>query len=225
MKQGEIPLERGVHLMQEEDMAGLYSALRRYGRFLAQDYWDGDDLAQEAVIRAFASYPASKINQALLKRIAYNCWMDIVRKRKQEVLVETPEHVWKERERQVSSSVDRLLNRLTLKQAVIFTLKEGFRYKTKEIAEIMNTTEYAVKSSLNRARKQLNYRETDEKKAAFSNEEEEKVSQLLQESLAMEDPSILIKAIPGLHSLKSNSEWKPVLSVKSPPSNTLCMAA
>ncbi|WP_394138706.1 sigma factor-like helix-turn-helix DNA-binding protein [Cytobacillus oceanisediminis] len=224
MKQGEIPVQSGCDDKQAENIriASLYPSLQRYGRFLAQNQWDGDDIAQEAIVRAFCAYKPCSINQALLKKIAYNCWMDTVRKRKREQLVEEPEE---DSERKNSGLVEHLLSQLTLKQAVIFALKEGFQYKSKEIAEIMQTTEFAVKSSLNRARKQLNHPETDERKVTFAIEEEEKVSQLLQESLATEDPSILLKAIPALHSLKSQAVSTPVLSVKQAPSNTLCMAA
>jgi RNA polymerase sigma-70 factor (ECF subfamily) len=227
MKQGEIPVQSGCEYKQTEEIriASLYPSLQRYGRFLAQNKWDGDDIAQEAVFRAFCAYKPCSINQALLKKIAYNCWMDTVRKRKREQVIEQPEQEGKETKQKNSGLVDHLLSQLTLKQAVIFALKEGFQYKSKEIAEIMQTTEFAVKSSLNRARKQLNHPETDERKVTFTNEEEERVFQFLQESLATEDPSILLKAIPTLHSLKSQAVSKPVLSVKQAPSNTLCMAA
>ncbi|KON87773.1 hypothetical protein AF332_13685 [Sporosarcina globispora] len=225
MKQGKVQAESKVLLKHEECcIADIFPSLQRYSRFLAQNRWDGDDLAQEAVIRAYNSYSPGMINKALLKKIAYNCWMDTLRNRKREQLEESPEREKKDSSLDGEEAISHLLNRLTLKQAVIFTLKEGFQYKTKEIADILQTTEFAVKSSLNRARKQLQHQVENEAADSFANEEAEKLYQLLQQSVAAEDPSILIKTIPFLRSLKSHAH-KPVLTIPSAPSNTLCMAA
>ncbi|UOE53786.1 sigma-70 family RNA polymerase sigma factor [Cytobacillus oceanisediminis] len=224
MKQEKVQAESRDFLKQKEScIADIYPSLQRYSRFLAQNSWDGDDLAHEAIIRAYKSYSPEKINQALLKKIAYNCWMDILRNRKREQLEESPESEKKNSSTNGGEAISHLINRLTLKQAVIFTLKEGFRYKTKEIADILQTTEFAVKSSLNRARKQLQLPVEDETEDSFANDEEEKLFHLLQQSVAAEDPSILVKTIPFLRSLESHAQ-KPVLPVPS-PSNTLCMAA
>ncbi len=223
MKQGKVQAESGGIYKQEEEsfIENIYPSLLRYGRFLAQNRWDGDDLAQEAIVRAFNSYPPSKINQPLLKKIAYNCWMDMIRCRKREQLEEAPEYDGGKWMYGAGHSADYLLNQLTLKQAVIFTLKEGFQYKSKEIAEIMQTTEFAVKALLNRARKQLQIK--GEGKRKFT-EEEKAVYELLKESVAAEDPTILINAIPFLQALESHAQ-KPDFTTSSSPANTLCLAA
>ena len=224
MKQGKVQAESRDSIKQKEScIADIYPSLQRYSRFLAQNRWDGDDLAHEAIIRAYRSYSPEKINQALLKKIVYNCWIDTLRNRKREKLQEAPEGEMKEFSSDGGEAITHLLNRLTLKQAVVFTLKEGFQYQTKEIADILRTTEFAVKSSLNRSRKQLQHPVEDEAEDSFANEEEEKLFHLLQQSVAAEDPSILIKTIPFLRSLDSHAQ-KPVLPVPS-SSNTLCMAA
>ncbi|MGY6211626.1 sigma-70 family RNA polymerase sigma factor [Cytobacillus firmus] len=224
MKHGKVQAESRSSLKQKEScIADIYPSLQRYSRFLAQNRWDGDDLTHEAIVRAYKKYSPEKINHALLKKIVYNCWIDTLRNRKREQLEESPEG---EKKNSISSggeAISHLINRLTLKQAVIFTLKEGFRYKTKEIADIMQTSEFAVKSVLTRARKQLQHAIEDKTHDIFANEEEEKLFHLMQQSVAAEDPSILIKSIPFLQSLESYSK-KPVLPVSS-PSNTLCMAA
>ncbi|MCS0671787.1 sigma-70 family RNA polymerase sigma factor [Cytobacillus firmus] len=224
MKQGKVQAEsRDFSKQKESCIADIYPSLQRYSRFLAQNRWDGDDLAHEAIIRAYKSYSPEQINQALLKKIVYNCWIDTLRNRKREKLQEAPEREMKEISPDGGEAIPHLLNRLTLKQAVVFTLKEGFQYQTKEIADILRTTEFAVKSSLNRARKQLKHPVEDETEDSFANDEEETLFHLLQQSVAAEDPSILIKTIPFLRSLESHAQ-KSVLPVQS-SSNTLCMAA
>lgn len=224
MKHGKVEAESRSSFKQMEGcMADIYPSLQRYSRFLAQNRWDGDDLAHEAIVRAYKNYAPEKITQALLKKIVYNCWMDTLRNRKREQLEESPEGEKKNAISTGGEAVSHLINRLTVKQAVIFTMKEGFRYKTKEIAEILQTTEFAVKSTLNRARKRLQHPVEDKTADVFTDEEEEKLFHLLQHSVASDDPSILIKSIPFLQSLESHAK-KPVLPVSS-PSNTLCMAA
>jgi RNA polymerase sigma factor (sigma-70 family) len=224
MKHGKVQAKSRSSFKQMEGcMADIYPSLQRYSRFLAQNSWDGDDLAHEAIVRAYKNYAPEKITQALLKKIVYNCWMDTLRNRKREQLEESPEGEEKNAISTGGEAVSHLINRLTVKQAVIFTMKEGFRYKTKEIAEILQTTEFAVKSTLNRARKRLQHPVEDKTADVFTDEEEEKLFHLLQHSVASDDPSILIKSIPFLQSLVSHAK-KPALPVSS-PSNTLCMAA
>jgi RNA polymerase sigma factor (sigma-70 family) len=206
----------------------VYPALQRYSRFLAQNSWDGDDLAQEAFLRAASSYEPERVSQALLKKIAYNCWVDVTRKRKKEQLEEAPEPIRNEEKQHVSSeAVDKLMECLTLKQAVIYALKEGFQYTSKEIAGLMQTTEFAVKSALGRARRQLQTdadtgsQETGSEEAAF-------VARLLARSLQEEDPGCLLRALPILPSLKSlsvHAEPKPCQRRQTPPQCTLSIAA
>jgi RNA polymerase sigma factor (sigma-70 family) len=206
----------------------VYPALQRYSRFLAQNSWDGDDLAQEAFLRAAGSYEPEQVSQALLKKIAYNCWVDMTRKRKRERLEEAPEPVRDEgKPPEGSESIEKLMKCLTLKQAVIFVLKEGFQYTSKEIAGLMQTTEFAVKSALSRARRQLQTA-ADTESPDSGSEESAAVARLLIRSLQEEDPGCLLRAIPMLPSLKSLSVHavpKPCRHRQTPPQCTLSMAA
>ena len=121
-------------------------------------------------------------------------------------------------------TVEILLSKLTAKQAVIFTLKEAFRFQTREIAELLDSTETAVKSALHRARKGFesegNLREVDQE----LNEEEEKLlSDLLCESLQSEDPTVLLENIGEIPALAPCS---PEMSLHSrSPLSTFKMAA
>ncbi|MDT0161425.1 sigma-70 family RNA polymerase sigma factor [Bacillus sp. AG4(2022)] len=206
----------------------VYPALQRYSRFLTQNSWDGDDLAQEAFLRAASSYEPERVSQALLKKIAYNCWVDVARKRKKEQLEEAPEPIRNEEKQYVSSeAVDKLMECLTLKQAVIYALKEGFQYTSKEIAGLLQTTEFAVKSALSRARRQLQT-DADTGSPDTGSEEAAAVARLLARSLQEEDPGCLLRALPMLPSLKSlsvHAEPNPCQHRQTPPQCTLSIAA
>lgn len=61
----------------------VYPELLRFCRFLTQNNWDGDDLAQETVLKAMQGYgKKTEITTALLKTIARHSWIDTIRKRK-----------------------------------------------------------------------------------------------------------------------------------------------
>ncbi|WP_409304538.1 sigma factor-like helix-turn-helix DNA-binding protein [Peribacillus sp. SCS-155] len=217
----------------------LYPGLKRYCRFLSQNKWDGDEIAQEAVLKALLSYShLPEINSALLHKIAYNHWIDTVRKRKHESVMEDIEQ-YKSCPRvvpDIHEIADYLLTQLTPKQAVILALKEGFQYRNKEIADYLKTTEMAVKSALHRAKQRLS---DDNRKTAspilqrnLEEAETKAIAYLLHQSLRLQDPSVLIKAIPTLPTLKGNIKETSAIAKKSvvfipkaSASGPLCMAA
>ncbi|MEH7494338.1 sigma-70 family RNA polymerase sigma factor [Neobacillus niacini] len=207
-----------------------YLKLQKYCYFLTQSKWDGDDLAQEAMIKAISYYSQESLTPSLLNKIAHNHWMDILRKRKYE-----QRSNGQIREENYSSvgdtiaSVDLLLDTFTPRQAIIFLLKEAFQYQSKEIAEILNTTEMAVKSSLNRAKKRIeNEREPFSLDSFWEEEEREQLWNLFHDSLVNQDPTVLIEAIPSISSVidaPTAVYRKTALFKASTPLSTLCMAA
>jgi RNA polymerase sigma factor (sigma-70 family) len=207
-----------------------YLKLQKYCYFLTQNKWDGDDLAQEAMVKAMTYYSQEQINSALLNKIAKNNWMDTLRKRNREKLGN--EQI-SERNlspvRDTICSVDLLMDHFTPRQAIILMLKEAFQYQSKEIAEILDTTEIAVKSSLNRAKKRTgNLDENISLDSYWAEEEREQLWKLFYDSLLNEDPTLLIESIP---SIISTTEAPSALARKTvpfnalTPSSTLCMAA
>jgi RNA polymerase sigma factor (sigma-70 family) len=200
-----------------------YPKLQRYCHFLAQNSWDGDDIAQETYLKALKYTPQQqKISSALLNKMAYHHWIDLLRKRKNESIEAEPaaSEVINQLLDDLTASVELLLKQFTPKQAVIFLLKEAFQYQAKEIADIFETTEMAVKSILHRAKKRIG---KDNEADVFWNEEErELLFGLFYEALKNQDPTSLIQLIP---TLKSVFEI-PKLTIKAQiPSSTLCMAA
>ncbi len=71
-----MPMNRNISVMSEkqkeinETLRNLYKGLQPYCRFLTRNKWDGDDLAQESLVRAVQNYPVSQLHPSLLKK---NC--------------------------------------------------------------------------------------------------------------------------------------------------------
>ncbi|RFU67671.1 sigma-70 family RNA polymerase sigma factor [Peribacillus saganii] len=190
-----------------------YPALQKYCRFLTQNKWDGDDIAQEAILKAIQHYRYKpEVSPALLNKIAYNHWIDSIRKSKKEVLGTVPENAESEdtaRLAEIDGIVGTLQKYLTPKQSAIFLLKEAFQYKNSEIADILQTTEIAVKGALHRAKKRLE-KSADHLKPHPSDTENDEDEHILMElfysALKVQDPGKLIKAIPMIRSLKSEAQ-------------------
>lgn len=230
-----------IHM--EDKIEQLYPRLEQYCYFLAQNKWDGDDIAQETIVKAILKYGHTQheFTPALLNKIAYHCWVDMVRKRKLEKLESDDEFIEAESSnntRRIENSIDiieHIRKLLTPKQAVIFLLKEAFQYQAKEIAELLNTTEIAVKSIVSRTKRRLE--KSNQNDTIFSvepywyEEEQELIFDLFFQALNAQDPNELIKAIPSFHSLDSEAIIpKLVVSTKQPqslhsPSSHFCMAA
>ncbi|MEH7351079.1 sigma factor-like helix-turn-helix DNA-binding protein [Gottfriedia acidiceleris] len=211
----------------------FYPKLQRYCRFLAQNEWDGDDIAQESIFKAIKYYSKEKINSALLNKIAYNHWIDTLRKRKEETInpdLELSQYAVNHPVDHKMNSVELLLKHFTPKQAVIFFLKEAFQYKSKEIAGILGTTEIAIKASMHRAKKRLEKTDKEEESPFVENfwneEEREKLEELFHIALEVQDPTVLIQAIPSLNRIVESPKMLFYNFQSSrTPSSTLCMAA
>ncbi|PLS18273.1 RNA polymerase subunit sigma [Bacillus sp. M6-12] len=190
----------------------IYPGLQQYCRFLTQNKWDGDDIAQEAILKAIQHYRNKPdVTLALLNKIAYNHWIDSIRKKKKETLGTVPDLAEGEgtaRLADIEEIISRMKKYLTPKQSAIYLLKEAFQYKNSEIAEILQTTEIAVKAAFHRAKKRLGKSEDLVKPhpAETANEEDDQlIMQLFYSALLSQDPSKLIKAIPLIRSLKSEA--------------------
>lgn len=209
-------IERLQHELEGGFWEEHYPKLQRYCQFLAQNYWDGEEIAQETFLKAL-KYPNP--TSALLNKIAYHHWIDIHRKRKFESLdleETTKTQVDQFSFEKAAESVELLVKKFTPKQAVIFLLKEAFQYQSKEIAELLETSETAIKAILHRAKQRL---EKDISVETFWDEKERKrLGKLFFEALINQDPSILIVSLPTFRSIQDVPKM-------FTPSSTLCMAA
>lgn len=197
----------GFSERHDESIKEWYPQLYRYSCFLSQNKWDGEDIAQEAALKASQQYSA--FNAGMLNKIAYHHWIDVIRKKGRETLVaEIPEAQFMDKAMAPDVKMELIetyLKQLTPKQAVIFALKEGFRYQTAEIAEIFSTTETAVKSALFRAKKQLEKRKNCSLPivSKWDADEERLLTSLLDQAFFLQDPTVLIEAIPRIRSFAS----------------------
>jgi RNA polymerase sigma factor (sigma-70 family) len=201
---------RSLNRAEDSGIMLHYKSLQQYCRFLTQSSWDGDDLVQEVTVKAMRHYEPSQISSALLKKIAYHHWVDTIRKQSREI-TGIPENLASFTQDCVRDTVEMIMSKLTPKQSVIFILKEAFLFQTREIAELMGSTEMAIKAALRRARKRLDrdgsLREVDQE----LNEDEEKLlSDLLCQSLQTEDPTVLLEnlqEIPALAPCSPEMSW------------------
>ncbi|MCM3585727.1 RNA polymerase subunit sigma [Mesobacillus maritimus] len=216
---------------QEEDqqddprLGELYEGLRRYCHFLAQNSWDAEDLVQESISKAVRYYQTAELTPALVNKIAYHQWIDTIRKRKRETVgidKEIVDHDFETHVERTMETVKTLLDHLTAKQAVIITLKEGFRYQIKEIADLLETTETAVKSALHRARHTMV--RGDGRQSEKDATEQSLLYDVIYRSLRADDPQVLIerlKEIPMLVNVPMLKKRQPIRT----PLNVCCMAA
>jgi RNA polymerase sigma factor (sigma-70 family) len=214
---------RSLNRAEDSVIMTHYKSLQQYCRFLTKSSWDGDDLVQEVTVKAIRHYEPSQISSALLKKIAYHQWVDTIRKQSREI-TGIPENLASFTQGSVRDTVEIVMSKLTPKQAVIFILKEAFRFQSREIAEQLDSTEMAVKAALHRARKRLEREGSLRDVDLELNEEEEKLlSELLCESIQSEDPTVLLENIQEIPALAPCS---PEMSLHSrTPLPTFRMAA
>jgi RNA polymerase sigma-70 factor, ECF subfamily len=144
-----------------ESYEPLRTQLYRYCRYLTRSPWDAEDLAQDALARAFVTLarmggqePANP--RAWLFRIASNLWID-EKRRSQEVPTEVREPTGAPgpEPRAPREAAGTLLVTLSPQERAAVVLKDVFDFSLDEIAELLGTTLGAVKAALHRGRGKL----------------------------------------------------------------------
>jgi len=144
-----------------KEITNYRSDLFKYCRKLTNNPWDAEDLVQETLACSYgklADKHAGITNiKAYLFKMATNQWIDWCRRSKvqfdSELVPETPYYMGNVYE--VKDTLSSLVNFLPPKERVALVLSEAFESTNKEIAEILGTTEGAIKSALNRGRLKL----------------------------------------------------------------------
>ncbi|HYJ09844.1 MAG TPA: RNA polymerase sigma factor [Polyangiaceae bacterium] len=139
----------------------LRPELYRYCRHLTQSPWDAEDLAQDAMARAFVTLGTLFSNlpapRAWLFRVASNIWIDRVRRARFELL--QGEHAQSEapslEPQAAREAAATLLALLSPQQRVAVVLKDVFDFSLEEIAAVLETTPNTVKAALHRGRGRL----------------------------------------------------------------------
>lgn len=159
--EGELPaIVRGSWHRFLDTYEPLRPELYRYCRHLTRSPWDAEDLAQDALTRAFVTLgqmgepPANP--RAWLFRVASNLWIDEVRRRRPEGLAEGPVVTTAATDPRATREVaGSLIGQLSPQERAAVVLKDVFELSLEEVAEALSSTPGSIKTSLHRAREKL----------------------------------------------------------------------
>lgn len=150
------------HEPDESTIHALQSALLRYCLTLTQSPCDADDLAQDTWVKAldYMNLHSHPNPEALLLRIAKNTWIDIMRRKATLARVLEIEQCRTEEAHahssfEIEAAFQALREHLSPLQQAVFLLRDVFGHSAAEAADILDTTEGAVKAALHRARQAL----------------------------------------------------------------------
>ncbi|WP_315794912.1 RNA polymerase sigma factor [Paenibacillus sp. BIC5C1] len=152
----------------EAALPSLLGSLYAYCMSLTGSVWETEDLVQDTCVKAL-SFSATRRTgmtedmnwEAYLIRVARNTWIDAIRKREnlasklESMKPFMQEFEEEERFEEVESAVQILVDELPPWQRAIYMLRDLMGYTTVETAELLDTTEGAVKAALSRARSSL----------------------------------------------------------------------
>lgn len=145
-----------------EQVTPIRPALFAYCRRLTRHVWDAEDLAQDALLRAFGGmgklHDPVRNPRAYLLRTATNVWIDRLRRRETEAAAlaqsEAPRSPAPS-EGGVRDAGSALLQYLAPQERAAVILKDVFDLSLEESAEVLETTVGAVKAALHRGRGRL----------------------------------------------------------------------
>ncbi|WP_214630734.1 RNA polymerase sigma factor [Paenibacillus agaridevorans] len=155
--------DRGIERRDASmELEALQASLYRYCISLTGSIPDAEDLAQQTWLKAIQSRKIeSHVNpEAFLIRVAKNGWVDECRRRRmlrerigqlQEAGGQPPQEDTEEADRAIAA-IYRLMSPI---QRTVFMLRDTLGYSIAETAELLDTSEGAVKAALHRARRTL----------------------------------------------------------------------
>ncbi len=142
----------------------LLPVLRSHCRKLTNNEWDAEDLMQEVLAkihRALQQSPDRELSKAYVRQIANNAWMDHCRSRQAKLSVAEfdemlhPPMSAPVSELTVREMFEQLADRLNVRQMVLILLIDIFQFTASETAQLIHSTQGAVKEGLKRARQRL----------------------------------------------------------------------
>ena len=140
----------------------LRPELYRFCRALTRSAWDAEDLSQDALTRGFVTlgglFQEIHHPRAWLFRVASNLWIDRQRRSKEEQGPEAPAMEAATPTPRPGESRDAgaaLIGRLSPQERAAVLLKDVFDFTLEEIAEMLTTTQNAIKAALHRGRGKL----------------------------------------------------------------------
>ncbi|MFD1773694.1 RNA polymerase sigma factor [Paenibacillus rhizophilus] len=148
-------------LLDESGILLLQAALKRYCLSLTRSSWDAEDLAQDTWLKALTPLRAGHGNpEAFLLRVAKNTWLDAARRksvlsRKLPLMNEPAKVAQGSGDFAAEMALQAMMKHLSPLQRTVFLLRDVLEYSAVEAAELLGTTEGAVKAALHRARRAL----------------------------------------------------------------------
>jgi RNA polymerase sigma factor (sigma-70 family) len=143
----------------EEMLQEYNNELTRYCKLIASSSWDAEDLYQTTLAKIYKSMSkkgGEPISKAYLFRVATNAWIDICRRQKFSWDKLEDHHMSSSSNPlMIRESIEELFDKLTPQQACILLLVDIFLFSARETAEMVCSTEGAVKAVLHRARTQI----------------------------------------------------------------------
>ena len=161
------PQVRGPWRRFLDGLAPLRPDLHRYCCRLTGNVWDGEDLAQDTLLRVFGALgkldPDLENPRGYLLRTATHLWIDRMRRRARErALLEGEAMVASEarghdpaQASEVRAAASELLQRLAPQERAAVLLKDVFDLSLEETASVLKTSVGAVKAALHRGRGRL----------------------------------------------------------------------
>jgi len=190
--QAEYSMEQKLERVLPDLMSTLYA----YCLSLTGSVWEAEDLVQDTCVKILASSAMQTLStkqemnwEAYLIRMARNTWIDVIRKREKlackldSLKPFMQEFAEEERFEEIESAVQILVDELPPWQRAIYILRELMGYTTAETAQMLDTSEGAVKAALNRARSALervrrSHQETEGGAASGAGEDSTSAEQL-----------------------------------------------
>ncbi|MFJ7972071.1 RNA polymerase sigma factor [Psychrobacillus sp. NPDC096389] len=227
-----------IEVTEEFEMAIMpyMHDLKKYCFSLTRTKWDGEDLMQETLAKAYESWMKipKQMAKAYLFRIASNTWIDKHRKRKiEEDMGQDLSQFAQKNEPKMESvfpAIMVLLSELSAKQRAVVLFVLGFDYTIKETASLLSDSEGSIKAALHRARKKLKQvnihdysYDLDEDNllpyvTALSNQNSNAVLRLYQKEI--QEPSMyarsnqsIIHSFPIIHTFVSGSTPYVLISI------------
>jgi len=189
----------------------LRPELYRYCRHLTRSPWDAEDMAQEAMARAFVNLglvtdaPANP--RAWLFRVASNLWLNRTRQARElpaAFAAELPEPSLCAEPRATREAAGTLIAQLSPQERAALVLKDAFGLSLDEVAEALATSPGAIKTALHRGRAKLLAPEPEPAAAvtpavldafcaAFNARDLERLTALLLDSATLEYPGFKLE--------------------------------
>ncbi|MUK89367.1 sigma-70 family RNA polymerase sigma factor [Ornithinibacillus sp. L9] len=132
-----------------------------YCRYLTGSPWDGEDVFQETMLKAFGGFYQvwQPVNpKSYLYRVATNTWIDHCRREKK--IVGTLEESNEPSEEfsdslELEYALEHLVYLFTPRQVAVFLMVQVFKFKAEEVASIVKTTRGAIYATIRRMEKKL----------------------------------------------------------------------